>query len=83
MDILKTADAWVILCFPDSTVKTVHTTLNVELLHENGATPRVGYLYDIDRGTYIPFVEAECSVGIFTEKPKYDSEVLQFASRFI
>ena len=83
MEILLTRDAWVLFKYQDSTVRTVHTTLNTLLLQKAGAILRTGFLFDLDKGVYVPYDEEADTVEVLGEKPDFESEVLQFGYRFI
>lgn len=82
-DLLENSDCWVNMEFSDGTIQSIHTTLNTSLLSKYGATTKIDHFFDLDRGIFVPFRKDATSVTISKEKPQYDKEVLQFASRFI
>lgn len=80
---LEKGSAWVVWTFPDGSRKSIHTTLDADILKEAGVTAEEGYLYDLDHREYVPFREDVVNVEISEEKPESRKEVLKFASRFI
>ncbi|GEM_PF-2677596 len=80
---LAIGDAWVCMYFADGSVQTVHTTTNTEILKRRGVEPRLNYFYDLERMEYTKFRSDSMKIEIMKEKPNYESEVLNFASRFI
>lgn len=80
---LMTSDAWVSMYFADDTVQTIHTTLNKELLNRYGVEPHQNHFYDLDRMEYVEFRKDSVRVQINERQPIYESEVLNFASRFV
>lgn len=83
MERLLHGKAWVVFNFKDGTKETVYTSLSNDVLRSDGAAPREGYLWDFNKKRYAPFRHDAVSVDIFPEAPKFDREVLRFASRFI
>ena len=83
MEQLINGDGFVVIRFKDNTCITIHTTLSPEILNEHGVLPKQNFFYDLDHGRFIPFRDDAVDIKVFEEKPKYNSEVLEFASRFI
>lgn len=83
MEQLMNSDGWVSFVFSDGTRKTIHTSLSASVLREAGAVLREGFFFDLERGVYTPFPAGACSVDVTREKPIFESEVLNFADRFI
>lgn len=83
MDLLCKDKAWVVFNFKDGTKVTIFTSISEKILRAEGVEPRKDYLWDFNRGIYIPFRSDAESVDIFKERPLFDEEVLNFASRFI
>lgn len=83
MDILMNGDGWVQMVFRDGTVQSIHTSLNESFLRSNGAGVKQGYLFDLERLRYVCFREDATEVFVTKEKPEFDSEVLEFASKYI
>lgn len=83
MELLLAKDGWVKIAFADGSVSTIHTSLNKDYLNSVGAELRQGFLFDLERLCYVKNRVDAVSVDVFADKPVYDTEVLQFASRFI
>lgn len=83
MELLLNGFAWVCLKFSDGTCRLIHTSLNKDKLASVGAEVRDGFFFDVDHFTYEPYREDACEVEVYESKPLFDSEVLNFASRFI
>lgn len=83
MERLYHKKAWVVFRFQDGTRITINTTLSHALLQKEGIMPRKGFLWDFNRNRYMKFRRDAVSVDVFDNRPVYDEEVLQFASRFI
>lgn len=80
---LQREDGWVDMIFADGTRQIVHTTLNKDLLHRNGAIARENAFFDLERQNYVPFRKDAVAIKVYRSRPVFDEEVLQFASRFI
>lgn len=83
MERLQSKIAWVVFTFKDGTKQTIETTLSKQIMNERGISPRENFLWDFNRNMYVPFCRDAINVEIFDEKPVFDREVLNFASRFI
>lgn len=83
MDEILRNVGWILIEFSDGSVQSVHTTLNAKILTEYGVSAKEGYLFDVDKLKFIRFREDADSVRVCKDKPVFESEVLQFASRFI
>ena len=83
MDMLYKGKAWVVFNFKDGTKITIYTSLSVKVLRSEGVEPRKNYLWDFNRGIFVAFRQDAESIDIFEDKPLFDEEVLNFASRFI
>lgn len=83
MELLNEKDCWVCMQFADGSVRSIHTTLNKNVLDEHGAAPRNEHFFDLDHNVYVPFRRDAVDIVVRSEKPAFDQEVLQFASRFI
>lgn len=75
--------AWIVFTFSDGTKQCLRTTLSKEVLEGLGVTPRENALYDMEQNLFVPFRKDAIDVAFFDEKPLFEQEVLQFASRFI
>ena len=83
LKILAGGYGWVSMYFKDGSVQTIHTTLNLDKLAERGVELRSSTFYDLDRMEYVPFRSDTDRLEIHRNKPEYELEVLNFASRFI
>lgn len=83
MELLQKMSCWVCMHFKDGTVKCIHTTLNTDILAKYGASPREEHFFDLEHGVFVPFRRDAVEITVSEEKPKFEQEVLQFASRFI
>lgn len=71
------------MIFEDMTIKCIHTTLNEEYLAHLGIKPRKDYLFDLDRGIFIPISLDAKQIEIIEDEPQFEEGVLAFAKRFI
>ena len=83
MELLMNGLAWVCFRFGDGTQHLLHTTLNKAMLESMGVELRSGYFFDVDHLVYEPYIEDACDVEVYESKPLFNSEVSDFASRFI
>ena len=83
MDALYNGAAWVVLTFSDGTKQCIYTTLCPSYCAKTHVKLKEGYFFDLLKNEYIPFREDAVEIEVFSDKPKFDEEVLRFASRFI
>lgn len=83
MELLKKGKAWVVWGFADGSKRTIWTTLSADVMAAEGIAVKKGYVYDFAHHCYELMRDDVQDVEVFTEKPKFEKEVLQFASRFI
>lgn len=81
INLLKDNVCWVIFRFPDSSLKMLRTTLNLDLLE--GIDPENNSLYDLDRQRWFNLKRVEGSqIEIYLEPPELKGVDL-FANKFI
>ncbi len=83
MEELKNSWVWVTWSFSDGSKRHILSTLSPELLQGVGVSLKEGFLYDANQREYVAFYNNAIEVTFSKEKPAYESEVLNFASRFI
>ena len=81
LEILKEGFGWITLTFSDGSKKILKTTLNTEILNNNGVALMEDKVYDFEKKEYTVLPE-NASLEVTEEKPKLD-EVNEFANRFI
>lgn len=82
-EIADYSEVFVVFSFKDGTKQTIHTSFNEEVLEQYGARSVQEKLFDLDRLKFVPFRRDALNVNVYQQKPVFDLEVLQFASRFI
>lgn len=80
---IKESICYVTLKFADNSAKVIRTTLNKDILKEKGIRLKTNTFFDLDTYTYVPFRDDIMDIEISKEKPIFDSEVINFANRFI
>ncbi len=80
---LENGTAWVTWIYLDGSRRSIHTSLDTEVLKQFGVEAKENFLYDLDHREYVPFREDVAEVEISEKKPENRKEVLKFASRFI
>ena len=79
----ENGSAWVEWIFCDGSRRSIHTTLDTNILEKFGVTAKENFLYDLEHREYVPFRKDVAEVNVLAEKPENRKEVLKFANRFI
>jgi hypothetical protein len=83
MELLLNGIGWVTILYKDGSLRVIHTTLNEDILASYGVKPRVGFIFDVDRGEFVAFREDATDINVSSDKPVFTDEVINFANRFI
>ena len=77
---LENGSAWVEWIFCDGSRRSIHTTLDTNILEKFGVTAKENFLYDLEHREYVPFRKDVAEVNVLAEKPENRKEVLKFAN---
>lgn len=83
LDIIKNGIGYVTMTFSDNSVKVIRTTINSQILHEKGVGVKPNTFFDLDKYKYYKFRDDVVDISVSKEKPQFDSEVINFANKFI
>ena len=83
MEVLLKGVGYLCMTFVDGSMKVIRTTLNKELLSKYGVSAKEHHIFCLDTGNFYKLRGDAVDINVTAEKPIFENEVNEFASRFI